>query len=134
LPPWLSNDECGAVSNAMFEQYQLPELLDLSEHFGGLGMHCCAAAEHQFESFTKVPNFYAFNRVKADQGYGPILEHFAGPDAPVHVLAWVPEEQIEMLVREAREGTRFIFVLTDADAEQAKAWLARMRELSPRSD
>jgi hypothetical protein len=134
MPPWLSNDECGAVSTAMFEEFQLPELIELSRHFGGLGMHCCATAEHQFESFKKVPGFYAFNRCPADRGFDPILEHFGGPDAPVHVLAWIAESDIARLIRNAPEGTRFIFANMGCSVEACKQWLARMRELSPRTD
>ena len=60
----------------------------LSDTFGGIGMHCCADAEHQFPGFNKIRNFYAFNRVQSKHGYRPILEHFGGPGAPVHCLAW----------------------------------------------
>jgi hypothetical protein len=132
LGPWLSNDECGSFNTAMFEEFCLPELLDLAKTFGGLGMHCCAAAEHQFESFKKIPNFYAFNRVAAKDGYAPLLKHFAGKGSPLHVLAWLPEEDIAYLVRNAPAGTRFIFNLNNTTLEDAKPWLARMRELSPR--
>lgn len=130
MGPWLSNDECGAISIEAFKEFCLPELIDLSESFGGLGMHCCANAEHQFESFKKIPNFYAFNRVAAQKGYEPIIQHFGGPDAPVHVLAWISEDDIERLVTNAPEGTRFIFELLDATIDDAKAWLEKMRKLS----
>ena len=129
MGPWLSNDECGAFSAAMFERFCLPELVDLSKTFGGIGMHCCAAAEHQFESFKKIPNFYAFNRVAARNGYSPLLKHFTGGAAPVHVLAWIPERDIEYLVRNAPAGTRFIFNLVGASVQEARAWLAGMRGL-----
>ena len=134
MGPWLSNDECGAFSTDLFEEFCLPELVALSETFGGLGMHCCAAAEHQFESFKKIPGFYAFNRVAAGQGYAPLLEHFGGEAAPVHVLSWLADEEIEFLVRNAPAGTRFVFNLNGTTVEEAKRWLARMRELSPRTD
>jgi hypothetical protein len=131
MGPWLSNDECGAFSTVMFEEFCLPELVDLSKTFGGLGMHCCATAEHQFESFKKIPGFYAFNRVAAQRGYAPLLDHLAGQTAPVHVLAWVSEQDIAYLVRNAPVGTRFIFNLCGTTMEAAKPWLARMRELNP---
>ncbi len=134
MGPWLSNDECGAFNNEMFEEFCLPELVDLAKTFGGLGMHCCADAEHQFESFNKIPNFYGFNRVQSKHGYDPILEHFGGPDAPVHVLAWVSDEDTEHLIKTAPEGTRFIFALLGAEPNEAKAWLHKMRALSPRTD
>jgi hypothetical protein len=130
--PWLSNDECGAFGNGVFREFCLPELVDLSRTFGGLGMHCCAAAEHQFPLFNEIPGFHAFNRVAARQGYDPILDHFAGPQAPVHVLGWVGDDVIERLVRAAPAGTRFIFERSFKTADEAKAWYARMRQLSPR--
>ena len=133
MGPWASNDECGAISTELFEKLCLPEMVDLSQTFDGFGMHCCAAAEHQFESFKKIPNFYGFNRVAAaGRGYGTLLEHFNGPENPVHVLAWVPEDDIRMLIENAAGGTRFIFVLMGAEEEDAKVWLENMRRLSPR--
>lgn len=74
MGPWLSNDECGAFSTVMFEELCLPEFVDLAETFGGLGMHCCAGAEHQFESFRKIPGFYTFNRVAAQRGYASLAD------------------------------------------------------------
>lgn len=134
MGPWLSNDECGAFSTPVFREFCLPELVDLAETFGGLGMHCCADAEHQFESFKEIPGFYAFKRVAAQQGYAPLLEHFTGDTAPVHVLAWISEEDIEYLVRGAPDRTRFIFNLCGTTVDEARSWLERMRTLSPRQD
>jgi len=134
LGPWLSNDECGAFGNAHFAEFMLPELIDLAETFGGLGMHCCADAEHQFPLFRRIPNLYGFNRVEARQGYDPILEHFGGPDGPVHVLGFMGEEVMKRLVGEAPEGTRFIFVYDTGDVDAARRWYESMRAISPRTD
>jgi hypothetical protein len=130
LGPWLSNDECGAVSKEVFEEYMLPEIVDLAETFGSIGMHCCADAEHQFESFTKIPSFYGFNRVQAQKGWLPILDHLAGPGSPTHVIDWISDEDIESLLEQAPEGTRFIFQRTIDDVDEARAWLDRMRALA----
>ena len=130
LGPWVSNDEVGVLSPEMFEEFCLPELNDLSDTFGGIAMHCCADAEYQFPGFNKTRNFYAFNRVSSKQGYLPILEHFSGPDAPVHCLAWVSDEDIEQLITRAPDGTRFIFVNLGAEGEASTEWLARGRALS----
>ncbi len=129
LGPWLSNDECGIMNRAMFDEFCLPELVDLSETFGGLGMHCCADAEHQFPNFNKIPNFYGFNRVSDKHGYMPLLEHFAGKGSPVHVLAWIPEDTTAQLIRNAPPGTRFIFNFMGADHETAARWLDKMRQI-----
>jgi len=131
VPPdlgwWVSNDECGAFSTALFEQFCLPELIELSETFGSFGMHCCADAEHQFEAFKRIPNFYAFNRAPARQGWGPLLEHFNGPDSPVHVLGWVAPAQIKRFVAEADPATRFIFVHSAPTLDAARQWLDQAR-------
>jgi hypothetical protein len=127
LGPWVSNDECGAMSTPMFEEFCMPELIALSRRFGSVGMHCCAGAEHQFPSFRKVPGFYAFNRVAARQGFSPLLEHFAGPADPVQVLAWLSDEEIRGLLAGASRDMRFIFVKTEAEADDARRWLDEMR-------
>lgn len=43
----LSEDEVGAVDEEMFVEFFLPELVHLSERYGGIGIHCCATARHQ---------------------------------------------------------------------------------------
>jgi len=134
LGPWVSNDECGVMSTPMFMEFCLPEMIDLSQTFGSLGMHCCASAEHQFLSFREIPNFYGFNRVVALKGYQPILDLLGGQQAPVHVLTGVPPEETERLIQVAPSGTRFIFNLAGATLDDAKQWLDRMRQVSPRED
>jgi len=127
LGPWLSNDECGAISCAHFREFALPELIDLAESFGGLGMHCCADAEHQFDLFRTIPHFYAFNRVAAKRGYLPILDTLGGPDGPVHVLQWISNEQIRELRTQAPAGTRFIFCHDVTSVDEGRVWLEQMR-------
>jgi hypothetical protein len=133
LGPWVSNDECGVMSTRMFEEFCLPELIDLSLTFGSLAMHCCADAEHQFQSFKRIPHFYAFNRVAARRGYSTILEPLGGTDGPVHVLGWVSAEETEVLMQHPPAGTRFIFNLLDASLDDSQHWLDRMRQISPRT-
>ena len=123
MGPWMSNDECGIMSTPMFEEFCLPEMVDLAETFGGMGMHCCANAEHQFESFKKIPNLYGFNRVAAGHGYQPLLEHFNSPDAPVHVLAWLDEQQIVSLIEDSNPETRYIFNFMGDSVDEAREWI-----------
>ena len=92
-------------------------------------MHCCAAAEHQFESFRKIPGFYAFNRSKARRGYAPILDHFQGSDAPVHALANLEDEEVAALLAGAEPETRFIFCHSADDLSDARSWLDRMGDM-----
>jgi hypothetical protein len=108
----------------------LPELNDLCDTFGGIGMHCCADAEHQFPGFKKIKNFYGFNRIQSKRGYLPLLEYFGGPTGPVHCLAWLSDEVIEELVTRAPAGTRFIFQQMGGDDASAAKWLAKGRTLN----
>lgn len=81
--------------------FALPEPIDLSQSFGGLGMPCCAWAEHPFAPFCKISGFYGFNRVQARQGWDTILALLGGADGPVHVIAWIDERDMERLIRTA---------------------------------
>ena len=40
----LSEDEIGACGTDVFESMFLPELVSLSEYYGGIGIHCCGPA------------------------------------------------------------------------------------------
>jgi hypothetical protein len=115
----------------MFEAFLLPELTELSNAFGGMGMHCCAAAEHQFMAFKKIPGFYAFNRVPAagkGLGFGPAIRALGGPEGPVFVLGWIGENEVVECLSTAPAGSRFVFVYDAASVDEAKVWLERVRK------
>lgn len=63
----LSEDEVGAVSGAMFNEFFGPELAALSEHFGGLAMHCCANSSHQWANFKALPGLRFLNIVQPQE-------------------------------------------------------------------
>jgi len=60
----LSEDEIGVVNNDMFEEFFLPQLIALSQHFRGIGIHCCARSQHQWPSFRKIPNLRFLNLMR----------------------------------------------------------------------
>jgi hypothetical protein len=57
----LSEDEIGAVNTDMFERLFRPELTELSNRYGGLGVHCCADARHQWSGLARVPGLRVLN-------------------------------------------------------------------------
>ncbi len=130
LAPWLSNDECGVFNTACFEEFCLPELVEFAETFGGMGMHCCADAEHQFESFKKIPGFYALHRHAGRRGWNVLLDYFDGPEAPVLVLDSPTVEIIEGLIRQAAPETRFLFGHCAESLDDGKDWLARVHAIA----
>jgi hypothetical protein len=57
----LSVDEVGALGPEMFDHFVAPELAAFSARYGGLGIHCCAHARHQWDGFARVPGLLLLN-------------------------------------------------------------------------
>jgi len=127
----LSEDEAGSMSVAMFEEFCLPTLSGLSETFGGLFMHCCATADHQYENFKKIPKLRSLNRVFQEPGPGPAVKAFAG--RTVLANAWFPEEFIYEIADMALPESRFLFNMPAEPLEDAKRTFERMRKRFPRN-
>ena len=130
LGVWLSEDEAGSMSTPMFEAFCLPNLIDLSETYGGLFVHCCATADHQYDSFKKIPNLRGMNRVFQEPGPHPAIEAFSGPT--VLMQAWTSEEGVYEMLDMALPNTRFLFDMPAQPLEESKQTYARLRERCPR--
>ncbi len=98
----LSVDEIGAVSPKMFPQYFLPHLEQFSGRYGGLGLHCCANARHQWENLKKVPGVRLLNLVNQGGMVRAAYPYFAdlfaqwhydqspNPPGPLELLHEIP--------------------------------------------
>lgn len=127
---WLSEDEVGSISPAVFEELSLPSLTRLSERYGGITLHCCAVAEHQYPSFRKLPGLRGWQRVFADPG-GPRTALEAWPDKPF-VVAWHTEQAAREL-KQISPDTRFLINMDAEDTpEQSRETCLRLREAFPR--
>jgi hypothetical protein len=80
----LSEDEVGAVSSDMFVKYYLPELAELSGRYGGIGMHCCAHARHQWGNFKMIPGLRLLNLVQPNEVLRQAWSFFAGTVPQMH--------------------------------------------------
>ncbi len=107
LGVWLSEDEAGSLSKPMFEAFCLPTLIDLSETYGGLFVHCCATADHQYQNFAKIPNLRGLNRVFQAPGPRPAIETFS--QKTVLMVAWTGEEKGVPDAGYGAAETRFLF-------------------------
>ncbi len=126
LGVWLSEDEAGSLSTPIFEEFCLPSLVDLSDTFGGLFMHCCATADHQYASFRRIPRLRGLNRVFQTPGPRPAIDTFSGHS--VLIMAWHSEEEIYQMLRWAHPDTRFLFnPNAPATLDETKALLDRLR-------
>ena len=127
---WLSEDEAGSMNVGMFERFCLPTLNALSDTFGGLFMHCCATADHQYGSFGKIRNLRGLNRVFQKPGAKPAIDAFSG--RTVLVQAWMDEAALNALLEMAHPDTRFLFNLSVEKPEQAVPLVERLRKRCPR--
>jgi len=127
---WLSEDEAGCLSTPMFEAFCLPHLTALSDTFGGLFMHCCAAADHQYPSFRKIPRLRGLNRVFQASGPRPAIDAFSGHT--VLIASWLEEADYHAMLDMAHPDTRFYFNFNPMPLDDAQATLARLRDRNPR--
>ncbi len=131
LGVWLSEDEAGAISTEMFEEHSLPSLVALSKEFGGLFVHCCAAADHQYGAFRKIPNLRGLNRVFQSPGPMPAIRAFSGKT--VLMQAWLDEKEIGSFLEMALPDTRYLFNPGPLPADEAKALVERFKKATGRS-
>lgn len=127
---WLSEDEAGSMSAGMFEEFCLPELKQLSQKFGGLFVHCCATADHQYPNLLKIPNLRGINRVFQAPGPRPAIEAFSGKT--VLMMAWIDEATAYQLLDMALPNTRFLFNMPYQPIDEAKRTYERLRARCPR--
>ena len=130
LGVWLSEDEAGCMSVSMFEEFCLPNLNDLSDTFGGLFMHCCATADHQYGSFKKIHHLRGINRVFQAPGPRPAIEAFSGQ--AVLMQAWMNEDDVNKMLDMALPDTRFLFNMPAQPLDEAKRTYERLRARCPR--
>jgi hypothetical protein len=48
----------------MFNEFCLDEICELSERYGGIGIHCCANAKHQWDNLKKIFGLKLLNFVQ----------------------------------------------------------------------
>lgn len=127
---WLSEDEVGAFSLAMFEKFCLPSLTELSEALGGMFIHCCAHARHQYEGFLRVPNLRGLNPSFRRVPPADCVRLFSG--RAVIMMGYTPEEQLNELLDLAHDDTRYLFNLDAMPLEAARPLYERLRSRCPR--
>jgi hypothetical protein len=109
----------------MFDQFVFPLLEDLSTTFGGLFMHCCASADHQYGGFCKVPNLRGLNRVFQAPGPEPAIKAFSG--RTVLVQNCPDEAGIQQLLDLAQPNTRYHLIVETSSIDEARRINDRLR-------
>jgi hypothetical protein len=119
----MSVDEVGAVNREMFAEFFEDELIQLSQHFGGLGIHCCADARHQWASFRSLPGLRLINHnlPPTRDPHEYILDSLAfyGNRVAQMPVGWIPDGPPETWPAQFPPGTRVVFEVQAEDAGQA---------------
>jgi hypothetical protein len=128
----MSVDEVGAISDEMFSEFFRDELIALSNHFGGLGIHCCADARHQWGNFRELPGLKVINHNApptrdAREYLLDSLRFYAGGPAQLPVC-WTPTGSPDTWPDQFPEGARVIFEAQAENADAAARLAARLQE------
>lgn len=119
----LSEDEIGAVSNGMFREFFLPELASLSQRYGGLGMHCCADARHQWDNFLAIPGLRLLNLVNPPtrtlEAYTKTAYHFFARHTAQYHMGWVPSGDIATWPAQFPRDSRVVLQVEASNCEEA---------------
>ena len=115
----LSEDEIGSVSQETFLELFLPELVELSKRYGGLGMHCCANAGHQWENLLKIPDFRLLNLCQSAQRVKEAYEFFGPRLAQMH--SWSGDGAPEGWPQGYPQGSRVVMSASAGTEDEAKA-------------
>ena len=67
----------GLIGPETFREFFSEEIDALSERYGGIGIHCCADAEHQFENFYNVKNLKLMNLYRPPESIRAAYKLFA---------------------------------------------------------
>ncbi len=119
----MSVDEVGAVSREMFDTFFRGELSQLSSHFGGLGIHCCADARHHWTNFRSLPGLRVMNHntppTRDPKEYILDALNFYGGRVVQVPVGWTPDGAPETWPGQFPAGTRVVFEVQAEDADQA---------------
>ncbi len=136
MPPDLgvtvSEDEAGAISPAAFEEFCLPYLEELSTTFGGISLHCCAAAEHQWDNFLKLPKLRYMNLWHPPASVPSEIERFSGKVVLAPGGSGQHSEYKDFVsecMELAKPDTRFFFFTSVDDIEKAPKLCKEIRKI-----
>ncbi len=129
----LSVDEVGAVSSDMFQEFFRDELVELSRHFGGLGIHCCADARHQWENFRALPGLKVMNHnhpsVRPVNEYLPDAYRFYGGDLVQMHIGWTPAGPPATWPAQYPAEARVVFEVEAASRAEATTLAVELRQI-----
>jgi hypothetical protein len=128
----MSVDEVGAVNPEMFREFFRGELVALSDHFGGLGIHCCADARHQWSNFRELPGLKVMNHnappTRDARKYLLDAVRFYGNAVATMPLGWKPDGSPETWPAQFADDARLVFEVAAENVSSASAIAGRLQD------
>lgn len=129
----MSVDEVGAVNPEMFREFFRDELTLLADHFGGLGIHCCADSRHQWSNFRDLPGLKVMNHnvppARNAREYLLDAARFYGDRVAFVPIGWSPDGDSETWPAQFPAGTRIVLNVPAENACLAAAIATRLQEV-----
>lgn len=116
----VSEDEVGAVSADMFAAFFRDELVALSTRYGGIGVHCCAHARHQWDHFKSLPGLRLLN---LNQPHAVVAQAYAFFDANLAQMhyGYARQGPLASWPQQHPQGRRIVYEISVENREQALA-------------
>lgn len=121
----LSEDEIGAVGCDMFDAYFVDELAALSRRYGGIGIHCCAHAQHHWAGLAAVPGLLLLNLVQPEDVLREAYAFFAPHAAQMH--GWCGGDDVVGWAEALPPESRVVINVTAGTREEALRLLDELR-------
>jgi hypothetical protein len=129
----MSVDEVGALNPQMFREFFRDELVSLADHFGGLGIHCCADARHQWGNFRELPGLKVVNHnappTRDAREYLLDAVGFYGNRVAQVPVGWTPDGPPDTWRAQFPADARVALQITAEDVSSAGAIAGRLQEL-----
>lgn len=122
----LTEDFCHLLSPALYEEFGLPYVNQVSDAFGGVFIHCCGQFKHHWPVFKKVHNLrgldtmYPFSRPEEIYECFPDIVHSMGVDFAEVQRSFKdkgPDAWLEFVIAHTPRHIRWQFV-TEGDNPQ----------------
>lgn len=126
----LSEDEVGSFDSSVFGDFALPHLAALSQRYGGIGIHCCANARHQWAGFESVPGLKLLNIVHNKEMTIGARAFFADKCAQMHW--WNGEGAPETWPKSFPPKARMVIEVSAGSKDDAIRLADKMRQACTR--
>ncbi|MBM3277510.1 MAG: hypothetical protein FJY95_05445 [Candidatus Handelsmanbacteria bacterium] len=127
----LSEDEIGAVGPQVYAELFHPELVELSGRYGGIGVHCCAHARHQWAGLASLPELRLLNLVQPPPVLASAYGYLAARAGQMH--SWCGDGDVLTWAESLPAGSRVVLQAPAANLREAEALVERFRSLPERS-